>query len=402
MPRRISLLAVVVMIMATLISGFIARAAPAHAATPWVVTLGDSFISGEAGRWAGNTNDGSSRVDTGADAYFDNATRTAEKIPLCHRSWSAEAFITDAAGYNLACSGAKTSTATAGDFKPGLDFYQNGSKQGQALMLQNFAATHDVKLVVVSIGGNNFKFADIVQQCLQDWLLSLSVAPDYCKDDNSVTSVFTAANIDRQVLAIANGLRRIRQAMQNAGHLDGSYRILVQDYPSPLPHGSEIRYPQSGYSRQSVGGCGFWNADADWANSFLLPTINRAVADAVDLFRSDGNTDHVAMLHLGSAFNGRRLCEEGVGLLEEMGLSSWRNATAPDKTEWVNDIRTLTTIGTDYFVQESMHPNHWGQLALRNCLRKAWNNGSPRGGTCRRSTLGGLNVHGEPNMNFIL
>jgi len=28
-----------------------------------VVTLGDSAISGEAGRWAGNTNESSSRVD---------------------------------------------------------------------------------------------------------------------------------------------------------------------------------------------------------------------------------------------------------------------------------------------------------------------------------------------------
>ena len=33
------------------------------AGTPSVVTLGDSAISGEAGRWAGNTNQSSSRVD---------------------------------------------------------------------------------------------------------------------------------------------------------------------------------------------------------------------------------------------------------------------------------------------------------------------------------------------------
>jgi hypothetical protein len=31
--------------------------------TPTVVTLGDSAISGEAGRWAGNTNEPSSRID---------------------------------------------------------------------------------------------------------------------------------------------------------------------------------------------------------------------------------------------------------------------------------------------------------------------------------------------------
>ena len=50
-------------------------AAPAAAdgpgvGTPTVVTLGDSAISGEAGRWAGNTNDDSSRTDAlGSTAY---------------------------------------------------------------------------------------------------------------------------------------------------------------------------------------------------------------------------------------------------------------------------------------------------------------------------------------------
>jgi hypothetical protein len=33
-----------------------------------------------------------------------------------------------------------------------------------------------------------------------------------------------------------------------------------------------------------------------------------------------------------SAFNGRRLCEKGVGLLEEEGLSSWTNSGAVNKT----------------------------------------------------------------------
>src|SRR3546814_10149271 len=57
---------------------------------PWVVSLGDSAISGEAGRWAGNTNDSSSKVDAGgAGAYFDNAANHGGQIPGCHRSESA-------------------------------------------------------------------------------------------------------------------------------------------------------------------------------------------------------------------------------------------------------------------------------------------------------------------------
>ena len=47
--------------------------------------------------------------------------------------------------------------------------------------------------------------------------------------------------------------------------------------------------------------------------------------------------------------------------------------------------------------RRTLHPNYWGQLALRNCVRQAYNGGAPRGGTCVRGA-NGLNAHGEPNM----
>src|SRR5918997_5136488 len=60
--------------------------------TPAVVTLGDSAISGEAGRWAGNTNMAAWRVDAlGPWAYWD--TPAGESIPGCHRSRAAQAHI---------------------------------------------------------------------------------------------------------------------------------------------------------------------------------------------------------------------------------------------------------------------------------------------------------------------
>ena len=74
--------------------------------TPTVVTLGDSAVSGEAGRWAGNTNQASWRVDAlGSTAYGD--TPTGEAITGCHRSKAAQAHIgAGVASANLACSGA--------------------------------------------------------------------------------------------------------------------------------------------------------------------------------------------------------------------------------------------------------------------------------------------------------
>lgn len=370
------------------------------AGTPTIVTVGDSYISGEAGRWAGNTNTGEQHIDAlGSTAYYDNAANTAETIPRCHRSHAAEVFIGGGVnGANLACSGAKTATFTdsSGYFKPGLDFYDNGSgNQGQATMLQGYAASHNVKVVAVSIGGNNFNFGSVVQSCVSDFLTSPSWAPNYCNDDSSVASNFTTSNIAAQTTAIKNGLLNVATAMRRAGYADSQWSLVVQDYASPLPGGSGFRYSQSGYTRQNTGGCGFWNTDADWANGTALPDINTAVKNAV----SATGLTNTKVLEVASAFTGRRLCENTVGLLEEKGLTDWTGAGAVDKTEWINQIRTVSTATSDYYVQESLHPNYWGELALRDCLRQAYNGGAPRGGTCTRTGTG-LDSSGDPVMTL--
>jgi hypothetical protein len=403
--RRVRRAAAVLAVVVAGAGGGLASLTPARAdgpgvGTPWVVTVGDSYISGEAGRWAGNTNMGEQYIDAlGSTAYDDNADNTAEQIPRCHRSHSAEAYIGGGVnGLDLACSGAQTSTFwdSNNNFKPGLDFYDDSAgDQGQALMLQNFAAANNVTMVAISIGGNNYNFASIVEDCVADFLSSPSWWPNYCNDDSSVTSNFTSGNIATQTTAIKNAILNIRQAMLNAGYSDAQYTILVQDYPSPIPNGTGFRYSQSGYTRQSTGGCGFWNADANYANSTMLPDIDNSVFNAA----TQTGLSNVVRMELSATFNGRRLCENTVGLLEEEGLSSWTNTGAVDETEWINQIRTTSTIGSDYYVQESLHPNYWGQLGLRSCLRRAYNGGTPRGGTCSRTGTG-LDGLGEPVMTL--
>jgi hypothetical protein len=375
-----------------------ARADGPGVGTPWTATVGDSYISGEAGRWAGSTNESYSWVDAlGSTAYYDNSTNSGELIAGCHRSKSAEVFIGNGvSGKNLACSGAKTYSFTSEEqFKPGLDFYNSGGHEGQALMLQHFAATHNVKLVAVSIGGNNFNFAGIVQTCVEDFLFSPSWWPDYCSEESSVTNNFTSTSVAARKTEIKNALLNVSQAMANAGYASSQYTILVQDYPSPIPLGSGFRYSQSGYTRQEVGGCGFWNKDANYADEKMLPTIDSTVFGAA---AATGLTN-VKTMELSSAFNGRRLCEKGVGLLEEEGMTSWTNPEAVNKTEWINEVRTVTTYYEPYELQEDIHPNYWGQLALRNCLTQAYNAGTPKGGTCTISATG-RNSAGEPNMSL--
>jgi hypothetical protein len=385
-----------------IVSGAI-MAAPAGAAPPTgvpdaVVALGDSAISGEAGRWAGNTNGSSSRVDAlGSTAYHDVSGR--ESIPGCHRSKAAEIHIGGVESKNLACSGARTYTqpySSGSDFKPGIDFYDDGAGHiGQAKALQQYAAGRRVRLVVVLIGANNFGFASVVERCVTNWLTSPTWWKNYCSDDSAVTSMFTDAYIAQQRDRVQGAYANIRQAMAAAGYAATDYRLVAQTYSSPIPRGSGFRYKESGYTRQTIGGCGVWNRDADWANDRVVSVFNQTARDAA----ATSGLGNVRILEMANALAGRRLCENTVGLLEEKGVASWQTAGAVDKTEWVSQIRTVTTIFPPYQLQEDGHPSYWGQLALRNCLRQAFNAGDARGGTC---TIGGagLTSRGEPVMAF--
>ena len=114
---------------------------------------------------------------------------------------------------NLACSGARTYTQTGGDFKPGLDWYNDGTRRSQVVELDAFARTHNVKVVTVLIGANNFGFADIVQQCVTNWLTSPSWWKNYCYDDSSISNRFTNAAVEARTNEVAGALANVAGAM---------------------------------------------------------------------------------------------------------------------------------------------------------------------------------------------
>ncbi|MFG2794377.1 hypothetical protein [Streptomyces sp. NPDC048419] len=379
---------------------------PAHAETPasttdapWIVSLGDSAISGEAGRWAGNTEANSSSVDAlGPDAYFDNSAGTAEEIIGCHRSRSAEVHIANGTNsLNLACSGAHTSTVHAAgqDFKPGLDFYADAEgRKSQTIMLREFATRHRVRAIAVLIDANNYGFSDIVRTCVLSWYFSPSWDQRHCQDDPSMVSRFSTRNIDIQTHLVTDALRNIERAMRQAGYSTNSYTILAQTYSPPIPPASGFRYPETGHARAKAG-CAIWDADANWVHTTVVPALNNTIRRAV----AASGLSNVKVLEARNALDGHRLCEKGVGRLEEAGLTSWKSPSASEQTEWAEQVRTISTVFGPYQLQEDGHPSYWGQLALRNCLRQAYNNGVPRSGTCRPDT-GGKNSFGEPNMSL--
>ena len=152
----------------------------------------------------------------------------------------------------------------------------------------------------------------------------------------------------------------------------------MQTYESPIPSGSGFRYWQSGYTRQTTGGCGFWNNDADWANNRRCRRINNAVKNAA----AASGLSNMKILEPSARSTGPGCARTRSGCSRRRASPTWTNAGRGGQDEWVNQIRTVTTLFGHYQLQENLHPNYWGELALRNCVRQAYNAGTPRGGTC--------------------
>jgi hypothetical protein len=366
---------------------------------PIVITVGDSYIAGEAGRWAGNTGEPAAWeiIDAlGNSAYWDEPGTSSEKIALCHRSQVWEGGISGfepVTTLNLGCTSARRETFTepTGPFKPGLDLYNVPPNKGQARMLQEYAAAHtsEIRMVVVSIGGNDMGFGRLLRNCVT----AFSTFGN-CKDETAGRQTIEANNIAATVIAATAAIRDVHEAMANAGYTEARYKLLVQDYPSPLPPSALLR-EYTNQQRAEIAGCPIRTADLDWIDQTVLPLLNGAVWSAVE---TTGYTNALR-LELRSVLNGRRLCERGVDLLENYG-PRWDvgSGAAIDHVEWVNRIRYFTEL--PLYVQEGLHPNYWGQKALRRCVRLAYNHGAPTGGTCTLERPGHDFENWEPYMRL--
>jgi hypothetical protein len=333
-------------------------------APEWIVSLGDSYVSGEGARWGANGAGPLRRTDAlGPNAYFDHDGQESE--PGCHRA-SRTVVVPRVAGLrgrNFACSGATTRSDSSGlRFQPGIDFAHetDGDGIGQALSLQRFAATHRVAAVVVSIGGNDFGFGAIAGRCVTDNLETAGGTPEYCSDDADLLARFGTAAQHRVRKEVAAALSRVVAAMRRAGYAEDDYRRILFTNPSPVPPGEALR---STDAERGELGCPLFARDATWADQVVLPAITRTVTSAAGLASA-----RFEVLDLSSAFDGHRLCEQGTDRLPETSLTSWRAPGAVDEVEWVNQVyRTIAP----HQVQESLHPNYWGTAAEHACLRLA-------------------------------
>ncbi|WP_375137885.1 GDSL-type esterase/lipase family protein [Streptomyces sp. CG 926] len=342
------------MVVPLAVSALLAGGAGTSAASPGsgptaVVSMGDSYISGEAGRWKGNslTNSGSRNgTDRGwvSGSTYDPAKVYGTTAGGCHRSDSAEVrsagAIADVA-VNLACSGAVSDNV----FRSSNGGVSYKGEAPQADQLAAVAASHDVKVIALSIGGNDLGFADIITDCALDFVLWNS----YCYDDQQYG---VDQKIDAVMGKVGKSVDEIRAVMRAAGYADSSYRIVLQSYPSPIPRGAENRYTQSDWSRLNTGGCPFWNRDSDWARDSLVPQIANRI-------KGVAAAKGVQFLDLRDMMQGREVCAKASKLVTSSVPASAKTS------EWARWIDNNETQG---LIQESMHPNYFGQLAAGRCL----------------------------------
>ncbi|MFJ3091131.1 GDSL-type esterase/lipase family protein [Streptomyces sp. NPDC086838] len=328
------------------------RAEPAAAEAPLLVSLGDSFISGEAGRWAGNSNV-SANGYSGTDRAWDPATDKSDPYRVygssydngCNRSDVAEvqSVTLDVSRLNLACSGA-TSKAVLLPESGGKPFK---GERSQTREMEDVTAGRAVRAVVVSIGGNDLGFSDIITDCASEFLKPFGGEP--CAPEAAQQVAQRLPDV-RQ--AAVNTLADVRTALGRAGHPAGSYRLILQSYPSPLPDAGRIRYAAETYDRLRYGGCPFFDKDLSWAHDELVPDISSVLADAAD----EGGAE---FLDLSRSFEGREVCSTSTRQADAA------HPPAGDTSEWVRFVTSGIGQGQK---QESLHPNRYGQQALGTCL----------------------------------
>jgi lysophospholipase L1-like esterase len=278
-----------------------------------IVSMGDSFVSGEGGGSYG--------------ASARNGCDRSAMAPIR----SAPIDVDDKV--NLACSGAKTENI----WRAASGGKSHRGEPPQADQLATVARHFDVELVVLTVGANDLGFAGIVADCALDWARSSPDDPRYCHSDaqRKIEEGLSAAIRD-----LRKAIHEIRAAMASAGQDRDDYRLIVMGYASPFPAGDQIRYPESGWTRLTEGGCPVWNADADWAKRVALPTIAAMMQSAAAAKGAD-------YLDLQQTLEGHEVCAKA--------------------TEW---FRPLSL--TDGPVRESLHPNPIGQRVVGRCLAFAW------------------------------
>jgi len=386
---------------------------PAQAQTsqqdPWIVGLGDSFMSGEGGRWASNS---LSRTGTGwqvgdlSEVYGEPNGESS--LRYCHRAESSPSHINGGwQSLNLACSGAQLDSVNVTEPQrsiPGLDTTGIApGVQGQLQDLSDFAAHNDVQAVVVSIGGNDLGFSTIISDCVSRFMTWGWACAESLPD--SIADLGEPGSLSSRSQAVSAGitdrLTRINDIMAATGKGPGDWTLIVQLPPNFVADSKRIAYSE-GYERQWDGGVGFYDADLDLFRTRLQPVISEVMSSATEDFRKANPAARVIQLDTSGAFDGHALGDNRTVRLAEndagTGEPEWESTGRYG--EWARTISLADQLGGTWDdAQENAHPNYWGQRALSECVTQALSWGGAATTLACTPVDGPLTSRGTPQMS---
>jgi hypothetical protein len=255
---------------------------------------------------------------------------------------------------NLACSGA----VTANLFRESNGGQGQNGEAGQASKLKFIAQISDAKVVVISIGGNDLGFADIIRACAQAYAAKTGPC-------NPSQQALVDSRWKQAFTGVGKAIDEVRAVMAERGYARSDYRLIVQSYGSPVPRASETRYAEIDPNRGAAG-CPFYDADLNWARNSLVNQISRGL-QFVAAFKN------VEFLDLHNSLQGHEVCATAAK------QATLTDPPAASTSEWARFL-TLNLVQGD--IQETLHPNFFAQKALGRCLTLAVN-GGPGQGSCQ-------------------
>jgi len=281
---------------------------------PLMVALGDSFIAGEgAGYYLAGTNDEGSNT--------------------CHRANSAYPFLVaknlDYRLVSAACSGAVTANVTdLPQHKDSPDGVYGAEPQLQHLMSSDLHDDpSDVDVVVLSIGGNDAKFSDVVKSCLLD---------------NCIPKTHDwMANVNKLAPKLYATYTAIGELVPNA-------RKIVMTYPDLIAPGTckdRLKAPE-----------------VAWVRLKFLPRLDRIIA-------AEAANAGWEVVDDTNAFLGARICEPRV----------------PESKWAANFLKFDQLHGPDAngdLVRGSFHPRPLGHLLFAQYLQQTLDQPAPTLATC--------------------
>ena len=188
----------------------------------------------------------------------------------------------------MACSGAYTGNIRIGGTKQ----YADELVQSDSLAIK--ARNTRIKMVLLVAGANDdLQFGPVMTDCVERYLLLQGPC-------QSKYQPGWQARVDALVPKVEATVSDLKTVMRDAGYADGSYKLVVMGYPSPI--GPDFHDNPSFPGKLVCGGLGY-DSDTVWGRDTAVPAFEVGMRKAAE---ATGAT----YLDDSRLFNGHEVCME--------------------------------------------------------------------------------------------